>query len=249
MWAKARRYTNLRILNTLAILNISASSAVKSTSGFTNLLVGILFTKRGQKILSHLRLKYTGIYYLEIEYSTVHLKPTAMKHLFRYVPVFIISFVLLWSLSCTKKQPSFDDTVMNVYQPEELQKLIDNAVRIEMVGDPSVRKSENPLDSSVTTTTVQIYRVYVATKDDRLIPRAEVTDSVMQLRPGGPIVITSACEMSCNSPADGGSCNVEGCMPTNKCGCTQGSCGNNCTTDKTCRQTLAGFSFGGVIMF
>jgi len=172
-----------------------------------------------------------------------------MKNLLRHTPIFILGIIFLCPLSCTKKENPIDYNSMHVYKPDELQKLIDNAVKIEMVGDPSVRKSEDDQDSSVTITTTQIYRVYVATKDDRLIPKPEVTDSVKELRPGGPIVITSSCEMTCNSPAGGGSCNVEGCMPTDKCGCTQGSCGDNCTTHKTCRQALGGFSFGGVIMF
>jgi len=173
-----------------------------------------------------------------------------MKNLLQLTTALILGFALFFISSCTKKAPEVDYSSMHVYNAEELQKLIDNAIRIEMVGESTVRKSENPIDSSVTTTTVQMYRVYVGTKGDQLIPIAEVTDSVKMARPAGPIVITSSCEMTCNSPADGGSCNVEGCMPTDKCGCTQGSCGNNCTTHKICSQGLAGFSFGGgVIMF
>ena len=185
---------------------------------------------------------------LIIDFITT-IKNTKMKNVIQFSTVLLLGTALFLITSCTKKTPGIDYTIMHVYQPEELQKLIDNAIKIEMVGEPSVRKSQNPIDSSVTTTTVQMYRVYVGTKDDRLIPIREVTDSVLMARPGGPIVITNSCEMVCNSPADGSSCNVEGCMPTNKCGCTQGSCGNNCTAHKICHQSLAGFSFGGVIMF
>lgn len=207
----------------------------KHTSGLNNSITGLISNPTKPKTFPYFEMNQT-------------MKNT-MKNMIQLTTALVLGIALFFISSCTKKAPAIDYDSMHVYQPEELQKLIDNAIKIERVGAPSVRKSDNG-DSTVITTTVQMYRVYVATNDDRLVPIGEVTDSVKMMRPNGPIVITASCDMMCNPPADGGSCNVEGCMPTDKCGCTQGSCGNNCTTHKICKQGLAGFSFGGgVIMF
>jgi hypothetical protein len=171
-----------------------------------------------------------------------------MKKINHYIACFIAAAILLVAYSCNHKK-AIDYTDMHVYQPDELQKLIDNAYKIEVAGAPTVQKTQNAHDSSTIIRTTQVYRVYVGvTKDGHLIPGADST--MAKKSGGGPIIITSSCEMMCTPVRAGESCNVEGCMPTDKCGCSQGSCGNNCTTDKICHQGLAGFGFGrGIIMF
>jgi hypothetical protein len=171
-----------------------------------------------------------------------------MKKINHYIAYFIAAAILLVGYSCKQKK-TVDYTDMHVYQPDELQKLIDNAYKIEMVGTPSVQKTQTGKDSSTIITTTQLYRVYVGvTKDNHLIPGSD--SATAKKSGGGPIIITSSCDMMCTPVRPGEPCNVEGCMPTDKCGCTQGSCGNNCTTDKICHQGLSGFGFGrGIIMF
>ena len=171
-----------------------------------------------------------------------------MKKINQYIACLIAAAILFSAWSCGNNK-SVDYTDMHVYQPQELQKLVDNAYKIEMVGTPAVQKTQNPKDSSTIVTTTQVYRVYVGvTNDNHLIP---ISDSVAARKAGGgTIIITSSCEMTCTPVNAGESCNIAGCMPTDKCGCSQGSCGNNCTTDIMCHQGLAGFGFGrGIIMF
>ncbi len=162
---------------------------------------------------------------------------------------FILGAMVLIASSCGQKK-TVDYSTMHVYQLGELQKIIDNAYQIDVVGQPAVQKTSNETTGAVTVTTTQIYKVYVAqTSDDRLIPKSEVTASARRVNQG-PIIITSACEMTCTPVRPGESCNIAGCMETSKCGCTQGSCGNNCTTDIMCHQSsLTGFGFGRTIIF
>ena len=170
-----------------------------------------------------------------------------MKRIAFFASSFIAGILLISAYSCKDKN-EIDYSVMHVYQPQELQKIIDNAFKIEMIGKPTVTRNQIPGDSSTITTTTQIYRVYVGlNKEDHILPPAEVTESARQA--AGPIIITSSCQMTCTPVRPGETCNVSGCMPTDKCGCTQGSCGNNCTTDMMCSQGLAGFGFGRLIIF
>ena len=172
-----------------------------------------------------------------------------MNKITRYAAYFISGLILLGTYSC-KQQKSFDYSTMHVYKLPELQKIIDNAYKIELAGEASVQKRENEKNGSVTVTTTQVYRVYIAlNKDDHLIPKPEITESA-RLAGNGPIIITSACEMTCTPVRPGESCNIAGCEETSKCGCSQGSCGNNCTTDIMCHQSsLTGFGFGKLIIF
>jgi hypothetical protein len=145
--------------------------------------------------------------------------------------------------------PKFDYSAMHTYTPEQLLILIDNAYKIEPAGSPVIERSENPADSSFTIRSTQMYRVYVnVTGDNHLDPKPDGGE-VKELKPGGPIIITNTCDMTCTPVKPGDSCNVSGCEQTSKCGCSQGSCGNNCTTDIACHQWTSGFSFGKAIIF
>jgi hypothetical protein len=156
--------------------------------------------------------------------------------------------ILLGACSCKQKE-SVDYSAMHAYQPAEIRKIVDNAVKIENVGEPSIQKTEIRNDGSTIVTTHQIYRVVVETSNDHhLVPKTEATASARGAG-SGPIIIVSSCEMTCTPVRPGDTCNISGCMPTDKCGCTQGSCGNNCTTDNMCHQGMAAFGFGGAIMF
>lgn len=148
-----------------------------------------------------------------------------------------------------QKPDEMDYSSMHVYKADELQKIIASASKIEKVGEPSVQQSGHPMDSSVIISTTQLYRVHVDLTEDGHIVTETGSSSAARKASSGVIIITSSCEMTCTPVTPGTSCNVEGCMPTDRCGCTQGSCGNNCTTDVSCRQGLMGFGFGRTIMF
>ena len=170
-----------------------------------------------------------------------------MKKIYGLTICLVSGVIFLGANSC-KQRNAVDYSTMHVYQPLELQKIVDNAYKIEKVGTPSTQKTVGGKDSTTTVITTQIYRVYVATtKDDHLIPISEVTTAARQAG-GGPIIITSACEMTCTPVRPGEPCNISGCEESDKCGCSQGSCGNNCTTDRACHQSLAGFGFGRPIV-
>ena len=171
-----------------------------------------------------------------------------MKKFTAFLSCLILGIALLGIISC-EHEKAVDYSSMHVYQPEELRKIIDNASKIELAGKQTVQKSDNPADSSFSVVTTQIYKVYVNLSEDNRIVSATDETTTSERKATGPIIITSSCEMMCTPVRPGESCNVEGCMPTDNCGCTQGSCGNNCTTDIMCKQGLAGFGFGNRIIF
>lgn len=152
-------------------------------------------------------------------------------------------------MTACQQHAEIDYSSMHVYKTDELQKIIAAASKIEKVGEPSVQQSGHPMDSSVIISKTQVYRVYVDLTEDGHIVSGEATSASARKAGSGVIIITTSCEMTCTPVRPGESCNIEGCFPTDKCGCTQGSCGNNCTTDVSCRQGLNGFGFGKLIMF
>ena len=166
------------------------------------------------------------------------------SHAMWLVSILILSAVL----SCSRKE-SIDFSSMHVYKPEEIDRIIENAVKIEKVGEPTVQKAENAETGTITTVTSQVYRVYVARgEDDHLVPPSEGT-AAARAADKGPIVITTACQMMCTRLRPDEPCHISGCMESSRCGCTQGSCGDNCTTSDMCKLVRAGFGFGKVIMF
>ncbi|PWU03754.1 MAG: hypothetical protein C5B52_02830 [Bacteroidetes bacterium] len=161
----------------------------------------------------------------------------------------MLSALILLVMNSCNQNNGIDFSNMHVYKADELQRIIDNAYKIEKVGDPSVQKSHYNNDSSTIYVTSQVYRVFVGLdKDNHLVPPSKVTE-IARKAGGGPIIITSACEMMCTPVRPGEECNVSGCMPTDRCGCSQGSCGNNCTTDRACHLSVSGFNVGTLIIF
>ena len=160
----------------------------------------------------------------------------------------LLTFLFPLLLTSCKDNKDIDSSTMHVYKAEELQKIIDNAVKIEPIGEPTVIKTED--DSTIVISRTQIYKVYVYLGDDNRIIENPDTTSITLARPAtGPIIITTSCNMTCTPVRPGESCNISGCLETKRCGCSQGSCGNNCTTDTACHQARSGFGFDRVIIF
>jgi hypothetical protein len=78
--------------------------------------------------------------------------------------LFLAVFLMVLTQSCKEE---IDYASMIVYQPQELDMIIDHAVRIETAGAPVVTRTEQ--DSSIITTTTQVYRVYIILGDDNHI--------------------------------------------------------------------------------
>src|SRR4249920_3851417 len=141
-----------------------------------------------------------------------------MKKSSAFLLAFIIGITILTAVSC-KQKSEIDYASMHVYSPQELQMIIDNAYKIERVGEPLIQKTTRSKDSSIVTITSQVYRVYAGrTDDNHLIPPSKVTESARMAGGNGPIIITSSCEMTCTPVRQGESCNISGCIPTDKCG-------------------------------
>lgn len=167
-----------------------------------------------------------------------------MKSQYYLIAILLTVFVA----SCQK--PSIDYSTMHVYSPEETQKIIDNAVKIEIAGSPLVEKRDVFQDSVTITTTTTIYKAFVSLSDDgHLVPPVDSNSTTALKISQDPIVITSSCEMVCNMSGNGQPCNITGCSETKRCGCTQGSCGNNCTTHEACHQRVGAIGFGRLIIF
>lgn len=159
-------------------------------------------------------------------------------------------FSLLFVTGCNQKEEISIDK-MHVYSADQLQKIIDNAFKIEKVGAPGIRVFQSTdTIGAITTTRTQTYKVYVGLdKDDHIVPAGQVSESARKNN-NNPIIITTACQMTCTPVRPGEPCNVSGCEETDRCGCSQGTCGNNCTTDVMCHQAgLSGFGFGRLIIF
>ena len=165
------------------------------------------------------------------------------------LPYYLLCLLTTVIISCQK--PAIDYSSLHVYKPEEVAMLIDNAVKIEMIGNAIVQKSENVQDSTVTTTTTTVYRIYVNVDDKGKLEPLPDGGGTVALKQGSndPIIINTSCEMVCNMSPDGQPCNISGCSETKRCGCSQGSCGNNCTTHQACHQRSGGMGFGRVIIF
>jgi hypothetical protein len=158
--------------------------------------------------------------------------------------------ILLTALTAACKKPAIDYSTLHVYKPEEVAMLIDNAVKIEKVGESEVQKSENVQDSSITTTTTTVYRIYVNTDDKGKLEQLPDGGGTVALKGApDPIIISTSCEMVCNMSGNGEPCNVTGCTESKRCGCSQGSCGNNCTTHQACHQRSGAMGFGRIIIF
>ena len=162
---------------------------------------------------------------------------------------FIVLLLVIITSAC--KKPGIDYSTLHVYKPGEVAMLIDNAVVVEMVGDAITQKRENLQDSTITTTTTAVYRVFVNTDDKGRLEKLPDGGGPVALKPGAtdPIIINTSCEMVCNMSNDGQPCNVTGCTETKRCGCSQGSCGNNCTTHQICHQRSGAMGFGRIIIF
>lgn len=153
--------------------------------------------------------------------------------------------------SCTQK---INYREIHTYKPEEVKKLFDNALKIEMVGEPIIETTEHRIDSSETltqTVTTQTYLLYVGrTKDDHLIPISEIKESEVEamINDGrGPIVGSSSCTMHCKFGVV--RCpDATGCAPDHRGGCSSFNCGSGCVT-VSCSPGFAGFGFGRAIIF
>ena len=65
-----------------------------------------------------------------------------MKRIAFFASSFIAGILLISTYSCKDKN-AIDYSVMHVYQPQELQKIIDNAFKIEMIGKPTVTRNQH----------------------------------------------------------------------------------------------------------
>lgn len=171
-----------------------------------------------------------------------------MKQIFSITAILLLGMVFFIS-SCKEKE-TLDIDKMHVYKADQLQKIVDNAFKIEKVGQPTVKTYMADSAGTMTTTRTQVYKVFVGLdKEGKIVPAAQVSESA-RMNNNDPIIITSACQMTCTPVRPGEPCNVSGCEETERCGCSQGSCGNNCTTDVMCHQsTFSGFGFGRLIIF
>ena len=137
------------------------------------------------------------------------------------------------------------DQAVYLYPEAQLDQIIEHAVRIERVGDPMRSRTEG--DSTVLTKTTQIYQAFVVLdKDGHLV---EQPTEAAARQASGPIIITTSCDMVCTRVRPGEECHISGCQETARCGCSQGSCGDNCTTATACHQWRSGFSLGRLVIF
>jgi len=165
-----------------------------------------------------------------------------------YSPYFTFFLLLVWALSsCQEKRIDFEK--IHIYQSEEAQKLMDNALKIDMIGEPTVQVSESVIDSTriiTQTTTTQTYLVYVGlTMEGQLILKSEIAPSqvsAMLQDVRSPVVINTACEMKCLRTGMGYCEGARGCRPDHAGGCTAFNCGSGCTTSG-CRPLFQAFGF------
>ena len=162
-----------------------------------------------------------------------------------------LALIVMMIGACKKEtEKEFDYGTIHVYTPEEIQKFVDNAESIEMKGDPIVKKSDNPGDSSTMIITTQAYLVRVNVSDGgHLLPKGETGTTTTARQGGRPgtVVVSAVCGMNCKMTGTDKCTDASGCVPTRNCGCSQGSCGSACTTTSMCSPSLTGFGFGGGI--
>ena len=174
-----------------------------------------------------------------------------MKKIYKCLLASIVLSSLSFLSSCTREKINYGE--IHTYTSEEVQKLFENAIKRETIGEPIIEKSENKIDSNTTIShivTTQTYLLYVGrTKDGHLIPKSEIKEPEIQamINDGrGPIVVSGCCALACSKDAPDCPDN-KGCSPENG-GCTSFSCGTGCEA-LSCSTCSIGFGFGMAIIF